>query len=364
MKIIQVCSSFSTKGGLERVIATLLNHWCIERDVALLILSHKIGMAYHLNEKIQIKKYGSFFLNDRFFLKRYLNYFFAFLKFIFDLENWGRGNVYIANGPWAAIILIFSKFILGRKRYKVVVCDHNNPNSFGRITNFFRNYLYHKADCFVVLNKEQIKDYSLFNRPVFLIRNPIEKPLLKKEAFNGLKVLAVGRLNQQKGFDRLINVWNLVVKNKKNARLLIVGEGEDLELLNQMIIDLNLLEVIKIVPFQNELSSYYLDSDLYVMTSRNEGLPMVLLEAQSFGLPIVAFDCNYGPREIVNNNIDGYLVEDGNIEVMAEKIISLLESDDRLTEFSLNSIKNSENFQIEKVNKDWIKLFEFIKDFL
>lgn len=361
MKIVQVCNDFSVKGGLERVVSTLLNYWSINRDVELLILSKKKSMAYHLNEQIGIKSYDSLFLDDSHLIKRYLNYFWSLIRFIFDLSNRGRGVIYIANGPWAALIMIIGRFFAFNKNSKIVVCDHNNPASFGKITNFLRGFFYFYSDGFIVLNKEQVINYEKFGKKVFLIRNPIENNRRKKEFFSGNKVIAIGRLCHQKGFDRLIEAWRLVVKNKKDAKLLIIGEGEEFDCLNNAINKFNLSKSIKITSFKKDLTSYYLRGDIYVMTSRNEGLPMVLLEAQNIGLPIVSFDCDYGPREIITCGVDGYLVRDGDLQAMAEKIVFLLNNIDVLKEFSKNAIENSKKFLVDEVGNDWECVFRFLK---
>ncbi len=167
--------------------------------------------------------------------------------------------------------------------------------------------------------------------------------------------LAVGRLTYQKGFDLLLQVWAQVAPLHPDWRLRIVGDGEDKAMLEQLRCELNIETSTELVPKTNNIAAHYHQAAFFVMSSRYEGLPLVLIEAQAYGLPIVSFDCNTGPAEIIKHGETGWLCEAGNINSLSEGINIAINVN--WHEFSLNSIANSNNFSLPVITDRWIKLF-------
>src|SRR4051794_36819556 len=130
-------------------------------------------------------------------------------------------------------------------------------------------------------------------------------------------VVAAGRLTRQKGFDRLLPAWALAADRHPGWRLEIYGEGPHRERLQQQIERLGIGASARLPGFSPHLADELARASLYVMSSRNEGFPMVLLEAMSVGLPVVSFDCPTGPRDIVTSGVDGYVVPDGDTLALA-----------------------------------------------
>ena len=155
----------------------------------------------------------------------------------------------------------------------------------------------------------------------------------------------------------LIEAWLLVEAKHPNWLLNIYGEGEDRSKLEKMIADKN-LNNITLKGLTNDVQAVYDTAAFYVMSSRFEGLPVVLIEAQSRGLPIVSFDCPSGPAEIVHNNIDGVLVENGNVLALAESMIKLIEDDSLRKLMSKHSLKAAKVYQIETITQKWLFLLE------
>lgn len=167
-------------------------------------------------------------------------------------------------------------------------------------------------------------------------------------------VIAVGRLTYQKGFDRLIEAWSKV---KSDCQLKIYGDGELKEQLNAKIKALHLEERISIENPTRNIQRVYLDAALLVMTSLYEGLPMVMIEAQSCGLPVVSFDFPCGPRDVINNGVDGYIIPDGDVECMAAKITELMNNDSLRLEMGKNAKTNSLRFDEDYIMRQWCELF-------
>ncbi len=148
-------------------------------------------------------------------------------------------------------------------------------------------------------------------------------------------ILTVGRLTHVKGFDLLITAWSKIARQVPGWKVVIVGSGEDELMLKQMAKDLHVEDSIVFAGQQKNMDTFYRQASFFCMSSRFEGLPMVLLEAQSYGLPIVAFDCDTGPAEFVLNNQNGYLCENGNIESFAEGMLNLINLNKLSTNHSL-----------------------------
>lgn len=195
---------------------------------------------------------------------------------------------------------------------------------------------------------------------VIAIANPSPFPLQDHvPSLEYKNILCVGRLTYQKGFDLLIPAWAKIADSLVDWKITIVGAGEDEEMLKQMAIDYNVDQSIDFVGQQKNMDQFYRAASIFCMSSRFEGLPMVLLEAQSYGLPIISFDCDTGPSQIVENEVNGYLVEPLNIQELSNKLLLIcnisLDKYKRIIGYSKNK---SKNFSLEKALKDWVDIIK------
>lgn len=168
-------------------------------------------------------------------------------------------------------------------------------------------------------------------------------------------VLSIGRLTYQKGFDLLITAWSKLGKDSSDWKLRIVGDGEDEKKLKELAESKGISNSVDFIPSTKNIEHYYETSSFYCLSSRYEGLPMVLLEAQAFSLPIVAFDCDTGPSEVIINAVNGYICESNNIEMLVEALKKMILS--KTEDYSLmckNSLENSEHYKLEKIIKKWV----------
>ena len=169
------------------------------------------------------------------------------------------------------------------------------------------------------------------------------------------KVMACGRLANQKGFDLLLDAWREVEQQDSEWQLEIVGDGYSRQELEHQVSDNN-LQRVTISHFTNQVKEKYAEAGVFVLSSRYEGLGLVLLEAESMSLPIVSFDCPCGPREIVRHGYNGYLAEPENPHDLAEKILAVIR-DDRLREqMGRNAFEASRQFRTEKIIDQWERL--------
>ena len=174
------------------------------------------------------------------------------------------------------------------------------------------------------------------------------------------KIIAVGRLREEKGFDRLIDIWKMISEKYPDWQLNIFGEGYLKDELNNKIKTSN-LKNITLQGSTSNISKEYSTSSICVSTSYLEGFSLTLLEAMRHGVPCVAFDCPFGPRSIIRDANCGFLVENGDIRIFADRLCRLIENDELRIQFSQNSIERAKRFDVDIIMKQWQDLFESLK---
>lgn len=231
---------------------------------------------------------------------------------------------------------------------------------YKKIKYVINDFIEQRFSKIVLLNPDECSFFSAVNLEV--IPNPISKSN-QKAPLQNKKAIAAGRIAPVKGFENAIKAWELVVKESADWELHIYGQGEAtyIQSLQAMIDSLQLENRVFIKPATADLIATMLDYSIYVMSSHTECFPMVLLESLSVGLPIVSFDCPTGPRNIIANNEDGFLVENQNSVALAEKIVLLIQNDALRKEFGDNARVDALRFQPEKVMPLWGNLFNELK---
>lgn len=213
--------------------------------------------------------------------------------------------------------------------------------------------------CFVVLTEQDRLEWGNLHN-ICVIHNAALMTTAESAGLINKIVLAVGRLSYQKGYDILLKAWKQVITVYPDWKLRIVGDGEEKESLHQWIV-LNHMEAhVEIPGATKRVKQEYLNSSIFVMSSRYEGLPMVLLEAASCGLPLVAFDCPCGPAEVIHDGINGLLVPMGDVNALAEALMSLMANPNRRIKMGLHAQESLEAFSEETVMQQWMALFEQI----
>lgn len=176
------------------------------------------------------------------------------------------------------------------------------------------------------------------------------------------RVIAVGRLDYQKGFDRLVQAWQLVRHTGKftDWKLDIFGQGEWREMLQQMIDKAELQDSVRLNRPTKQIGEEYVKSDMLVMSSNYEGFPMAMIEAMACGLPVVSFDYKCGPKDIIQPGINGLLVPNGDIQALADAMMKVMEDEAYRKMLSLNARKVVDTYSEQAVMSQWIRLFTSI----
>lgn len=210
-------------------------------------------------------------------------------------------------------------------------------------------------DTLVILSSKQLHLWAKLHSNIKVIPNFVKDfPKITTNPTQKI-VLSIGRLSEQKGFLRLIDIWCLVAKipHLKEWKLHIVGDGELKEILYQKIHILGLENSILLKSFTKNIEEEYLQASIYALSSHYEGFPMVLLESGSYGLPSVAFDVPTGPSEILKDGENGFLIPDNNIEEFAAKLQLLMEDDLLRKRLGGKAREGIKSFTQEHIKTQW-----------
>mgnify|MGYP000330920789 FL=1 len=218
--------------------------------------------------------------------------------------------------------------------------------------------LVRRFDRFVVLTNQDARDWG--NIPNMSVIPNAAIPLSSEHSdCLSRRVIAVGRLDYQKGFDRLIKAWRLVMdKGLTDWHLDIFGQGEWKDYLNNIIHENNLGNCVTVNAPVSDIAAQYTSSSLLAMSSNYEGFPMVMIEAMSCGLPVVTFDYKCGPRDIITPEVNGLIVPNGDIQAFADALARVMTDTEMRSRMGREALRVTERYSLDSVMKSWNNLFE------
>lgn len=241
------------------------------------------------------------------------------------------------------------------KKYKKIGCEHFNYEACEKIQDFFKKIFYKYLDAVVLLTKRDKLKYS-FLKNAYVIPNSLSFIPRTFSSCRNKKMISLGRLTKQKGYDLLIDSISMIKGGLTDWSVEIFGAGEDKEFLEHKIHENGLEGILALKPPVSDVEAVYTSASIYLSSSRYEGLPMTLLEAQSCGVPCIVFDCPCGPAEIVEDNKTGFVVPLGDREYFAKKILELVENERMRIEFGKNAAIEAGRFSSESVAEKWENL--------
>lgn len=229
-------------------------------------------------------------------------------------------------------------------------------NLFAKL--WMQNLVFHlkRLDRFVVLTEEDKASWTEINN-INVIPDPLAFNIGEVSPLTNKRVIAVGRYVYQKGFDLLLKAWSKIENQHTDWELVVYGMGDRdsyEQIIDRLHIDRSRCHLYGSTP---DIKKEYLNSSLFVFSSRFEGFGMVLIEAMACGLPVVSFDCPCGPKDIVRHEEDGVLVPSGNIYSLANAMHKLMSDDILRKNMASVALTNVRRFQLDDIGKRWKDLF-------
>ncbi|MFH6943215.1 glycosyltransferase family 4 protein [Flavobacterium sp. FlaQc-50] len=360
MKLLYITQRANEEGGVQRVLAVKTNYLIEKFGYEIAVITQNGGdenLFFEFNKQIDfydIVLKGNKALN----LIRYKKELEEYIKKIqpdciivcdFALKS------------FSIPLLINTKIPVLFEAHGSRFNEYKTSRFFGFTNTFkyrYRNYCASQFFYFVALSNESLGEWSLKNGIV--IPNPL---WIETKSFSDLKakkIIAVARHSHEKGIDRLLQIWKSVTEKQPEWSLEIYGKQEESLGLKDLA---KKLQIEKTVTFFNPVQNIqqkYTEASILAMTSRNEALPMVLLEAMATGLPCIAYDCPVGPKAIIQNNENGFLIEEGNKDSFVEKLVLLMEDENLRIEMGQKAIKSIGKYDLDTIMQQWKVLFEAI----
>ncbi|MBR5177770.1 MAG: glycosyltransferase family 4 protein [Lachnospiraceae bacterium] len=376
MKIVFFSGDMSRSGGTERVLSLIANGLAARgHDIRIFSLTGEGSSFYELDESIKIHWIGSRGLEtDIIHNLRVLNRLMKEEKpdFLIDVD----------------IILCFYSVLLKARFPKTHWISWEHFNFYTRfpvnhnLRKVARLIVSRFSECLVVLSDED-KGYYRSNMRLKCRIERIYNPTPYEEMWenkngisdedqdislneinsqrNGKIALAVGRLTRIKGYDMLLKSWRPVEKKHPDWTLRFVGDGEEEESLKKEAEDLGLKNV-EFVGRVEDVRDYYKSADFLVLSSRNEGFVMVLLEAMAYSLPAVAFACKAGVKEVVFDGVNGYLAPPNDMKTLAKKMDKIISDDKNRRLMGKRAEEIIKRFRRDRILDEWEKLFSEMKN--
>ena len=371
MKIIYCTHSVCNPGGMERVLANKVTylveklHW----DVSIVTTDQKNRPAFYpLPEGVRMTDLGINYSDDN--VKHPIGKIFGYLlkrrthrKRLTELLMREKADIVVSLYPsessFIPLIKDGSRKVLELHFCKFFRLQYGRKGLLGLIDRWRTRQderIVRKFDRFVVLTYED-KGYWGNLPNIEVIPNAAKFMGNTSSDLTVHRVIAVGRLDYQKGFDRLLRTWRMIQQTGRYAdwHLDIFGQGEWHDWLQGMIVDWQLSDTVCIHRPTERIGEEYAASSIIVMTSHYEGFGMVLVEAMAYGVPAIAFDCKCGPKDIIRQGENGLLVRDGDIEGLAQAMQRLMDDEPLRLRMGEEAKKV---YSEETVMKQWTKLFE------
>ena len=377
MRVVYVIDSLASKGGAERILSEKMNYLAAHFGYEVYVITCYQNVAHDKNAYPLSENVTQINLNIPYYSQYHTRY---------PMRLWVKHQIYrrLQRELTDAVKRIDPDVLVGlgyfnadlvtsiRCRARKVVESHeariftmsDHGLSRSLLSRLFMRYYkrryFHRveqqADVVVTLTSGDAQEWQRARR-VEVIPNFTMMEVPQPSTCESKQVIAVGRLEWQKGFDRLVEVWQKVEAAHPDWQLSIYGSGTLKNALLHQIQQLALHQVA-IHDFTPSIAEAYSKSSIFVLSSRFEGFGLVLIEAMKAGLPCVTFDCPFGPSDVVVDGECGFVVVDGDIQQMADKLCLLMDDAALRQQFSQGALARTKEFDVDVVMQRWKTLFE------
>lgn len=361
MRLLYITNAINGSGGLERVLSIKTSYFVdnMEYEVDIITLnSLGASLFYSFSSKIK--------LHDINVSGNVFKYIFNYIKGICSTVNNTKPDVVLVcddglKGFFIPYLIPKSTPVIYERHVSKEIEIQHDYSFFKKklikVKWLLMDFLAKKFNAFVVLTEGNLKEWiSLKN--ITVISNPLSFYPETPSNLENKKVIVVGKQSYQKGYDLLLEAWKLVIEKHPDWHLDIYGKKDYAMKLDELAIELSLMDTLAFHEPEKEIQQKYLESSIYVMSSRYEGFGMVLIEAMACGLPCVSFNCNYGPSDIITDGIDGYVVEKQDCDALASKIINLIEDGYLRKKMGLVARENVKRYLSIHILDQWDVLFK------
>ena len=374
-KIVYCTPALYMAGGVERVLTLKANYFAehFGYDITIILTEGKDKpLFYPLSDKVKVVNLNIGF--EELWTCSFIKKVFVYLKKQHQFKKLLKKELFLIRPDFTVSLLrreinFLTSIKDGSKKVGELHINRAHYRNFeGKDANqlkslfskFWMKSLLSKLrrlDCLVVLTEKDREAWGELDN-VVTIPNPLSITSLEKSLLVEKRIIAIGRYCHEKGYDHLLQAWNIVQDKCPDWHLTIFGDG-DRSVYKSMIDDMHIDPQRCILNERtSDVISEYVNSSIAVCSSRFEGFGMVIVEAMACGLPVVSFDCPWGPRAIINNGQDGLLIENGNVEKLAEAIIMLIQHPEKRKEMADNAIENVQRFRIDQIAEKWKSLFD------
>lgn len=359
MKLLYIVPKLNNEGGVARVLSLKLNYLIQNFGYEIHVLTQNNGnspLFYNFHEKI--------IFHDMMLEGSIFNFFYSFQKSVNNMiKNIQPAVIVVCDNGLKAFAI---PFLLATDISTIFECHGSKyveesgskldfiSRTKNQIKYQFKNFGASKFSKFVSESEQGLSEWNLKNGLVIVNPNWIQTEQLAD--LKAKRVLAFARNSYEKGLERLLVIWQKVSEQHPDWVLDIYGANV-LDLA-PLVVELGIAKQVNLNEAVKDVSACYLQSSIFAMASRSEGFGMVLLEAMSFGLPCIAYDCPIGPRTIIQNEENGFLIEDGNVSSFVQKMNLLIEDQNLRIQMSEMAKESIDRYQINPIMAQWKSLFE------
>ncbi len=352
MRIAILSKNIIPGGGTERAISNMVAifHSIGIKDINIISISSRNTDTPFFNFDASISHLGFNPLPSA-FLKKIKWYFNVLLKLRSHLKNL-QFDIIFSDGHNTAPLLYLSKFNAKR----IYSCEHIAFHTIPKINRFLLKFIYPKLNGIIVLSHKAAELLKPYNRSIYVIPNSIcANGINCNTSDTNKSLIMVGRISDEKGYERIIPIAARIKKELPNCHIDIYGDGPLKYKLCSLISESDLDDYIILHGNTSEINTKYQNSDILLMTSYTEAMPMVILEAASHGLPVIAYR-NEGTELLIKNGYNGFLIDSDNVEAFAEHIKALINNNNLRQRLSQNALKNIEEYSPDNITIKWKQL--------
>ena len=349
-----LCGDLSRGGGTERITSLLSNELCKSYNIYIVDIMNKDKKCYfNFDESIKIKHIKMY---EKFSIPKKILEIFKFIR---------KNNINIIIN--VDIMLIIYSFLPAKLTNTKIISweQFNYYNNIGsRHTHNIRQFCLKFTDYYVNLTKQDVDTFKKnfkIKTPITYVYNPINKINEDNYDINSKFLITAGNFYKDKGYDMCLKIGESIFFKYPDWKWILCGDGPEFERVKKEIELSKFKDNYIFTGRVNNVECYMQKASMYVSLSRTEGFGLVLIEAQNKNLPIVAFDVPFGPREIVVQNVNGFLIPPFDTIMIANKIGELIDNLELRKNFSEKSKLKFNEFEMETIISRWKSIFKNIE---